>query len=100
MGNTFDRRREVIRPAALIAALALAGCASAPEVKVPETVKVPVYVYIQIPEALTEPCVVPVKANSTVGEALRIAKARGLCNEKDTADKAAIRKISNAAVKP
>ena len=90
--------RQAILAAAI--ALALAGCASHPPVEVPKVVKVPVYVYAEIPDPLTAPCVPPVKRNNTVGEALRVAKGRALCNEKDTADKAAIRKISQAAVRP
>lgn len=88
------------RAGAIIVSLALAGCTTIPKIEVPKVVKEVVVTYAEIPPSLTEECVVPPKRDNTVGEALRVARDRRTCNEKDTADKAAIRKISNAAVKP
>ncbi len=76
----------------------LAGCATGRQVVVPEEVKVVVVTYAPIPQSLTEECYVAPKRDNTVGEALRVAKDRGVCNDKDRADKRAIRKISNTAV--
>lgn len=84
--------------AVLVLALSLVGCGSMPKVEVPKEVKVVVVTYAEIPETLTEDCIVPPKRDNTVGEALRVAKDRGVCNDKDRADKRAIRKISNTAV--
>ena len=78
--------------------LGLAGCATGRQVVVPEEVKVVVVTYAPIPQSLTEECYVAPKRDNTVGEALRVAKDRGVCNDKDRADKRAIRKISNTAV--
>lgn len=82
----------------LVLALLLAGCATVRKVEVPKEVKVVVVTYAPIPETLTEECVVPPKRDNTVGEALRVARDRRTCNERDAADKRAIRKISNTAV--
>ena len=84
--------------AAAALALFLTGCAAAPKVEVPKVVKEVVVTYAPIPEALTEQCVVPPKRDNTVGEALRVARDRRKCNEIDSADKRAIRKISDKAV--
>lgn len=82
----------------LVLVLLLAGCATGRPVEVPKVVKEVVVTYAEIPETLTRECVVPPKRNNTVGEALRVARDRRTCNERDTADKRAIRKISNTAV--
>ena len=64
-----------MRAAALVAALALAGCQT-PGPTVPRIVRVPVEVIVPVPAALTEPCdEVPVKAQ-TIEEAVRVANAR------------------------
>lgn len=78
--------------------LGLAGCSTVRKVEVPKEVKVVVVTYAPIPETLTQECVVPPKRDNTVGEALRVARDRRTCNERDAADKRAIRKISNTAV--
>ena len=92
-------RTFVLTLVVLALALALAGCATGRPVAVPKVVKEVVVTYAEIPQSLTEQCVVPPNRNNTVGEALRVARDRRACNERDTADKRAIRKISNAAVK-
>lgn len=64
-----------MRRLALIAALALAGCASHP-VQPPKVVEVVVEKLVSVPAPLTEPCRRPQKQNNTVAEAVRLANER------------------------
>lgn len=58
--------------------LLLAGCAAAPVAPVPTVVRVPVATPAPIPAGLTDPCPVAQPVDDTVGEAVRVAQARGL----------------------
>lgn len=77
------------------AALAVAGCSTTREVKVPERVYINVDRFVPVPETLTEPCEIAMPKNMSVAEAVRIAKARRTSLEKCNADKAAIRKLGS-----
>lgn len=99
IGRAAGARTFALTLVLLALAPLLTGCASTPKVEVPKVVKEVVVTYAPIPASLTEVCVVPPKRDNTVGEALRIARDRRTCNEKDAADKLGIRKISNKAVK-
>lgn len=64
-----------MRRLALIASMIwLAGCAHRPIV--PEVVKVPVKVVVEVPEDLTRDCDPVPKKRDTYGEAIRLANAR------------------------
>src|SRR5690606_33577309 len=68
-----------VRCCAAAVALLLAGCQSAPEARpfvAPEVIRVPVKEYVQLPEALTQPCPVPVLKGRTVGDVVTASNAR------------------------
>lgn len=74
------------RALAVAAALALAGCQTAPErVIVPEEVYITVDRYVAVPAELTRPCPVHELAGRTVEDVVEAANARKLaleaCNE-------------------
>jgi hypothetical protein len=54
--------------------VALSACAAHPVV--PTVVKVPVVRYIPVPAELTTPCAITEPTDRTVGEAVRVARAR------------------------
>lgn len=83
-----------VRAAALIAALALAGCQATPEVRpfvAPEIIRVPVKTYVALPEELTKPCPVPAIKGRTVGDVVEVANARKVALEQCNAQLRAIR---------
>lgn len=62
---------------ALIAALALSGCQSAPKpIQPPKVVEVPVTKIVPVPAELTGPCRQPAKQDNSVAEAVRLANER------------------------
>lgn len=63
------------RVALILAALILSACASRGPV-VPEVVKVPVRVVVEVPEELTRDCDPVPKKKDSYGEAIRLANAR------------------------
>lgn len=84
--------RAMGRMALALVIATLAGCASTrPVVRVPETVRVPVYV--QIDPALTAPCPIAQPRDATVREALRVARERRRALEECSARMAQIRAI-------
>jgi hypothetical protein len=54
--------------------VALSACAAHPVV--PTVVKVPVVRYVPVPAGLTTPCEIVEPTDRTVGEAVRVARAR------------------------
>lgn len=83
-----------MRNLAAIAVLALAGCASAPPVKMPDVVRVPVEVMVSVPAALTEPCPTYEPREQTYAEAKRLALLRLESLEACNRDKARIRALA------
>lgn len=78
----------------LVAALLLAGCASAPQqAPMPEVVKVPVVEYVPVPDKLTKPCPVTRAKSRTVEAVVDAYNANVTALETCNADKAAIRKL-------
>jgi len=59
----------------------------------PEVIRVPVKEYVQLPEALTQPCPVPVLKGRTVGDVVTASNARKLALDKCNAQLKAIREV-------
>jgi hypothetical protein len=64
-----------MRALALIAALAVAGCATRP-IQPPKVVEVVVEKIVAVPEELTVPCRNTAKQDNSVAEAVRLANTR------------------------
>lgn len=77
---------------------ALAGCATQePKVTVPRVVETVVPTYVPIPAELTQRCPISLPRNKTVGEAVRVARARRAALAKCNAQLKAIREIQGKA---
>jgi hypothetical protein len=81
-----------IRPFVLIGLVLLVGCAK--QSVVPSVVKVPIVQYVAVPTELTKPCPVTEPTDRTVGEAVRIARARRAALEQCNAQLDGIRSLA------
>lgn len=83
-----------VRAAALIAALALAGCQATPEVRpfvAPEIIRVPVKTYVALPEELTEDCPISRTKSRKIGHLVDAYNRNIVSLQQCNAEKRAIR---------
>lgn len=84
-------------PAAVMLAVALAGCASTPDPEprpfvAPDIIEVPVTRFVPLPEEWTRRCPVPAIKGRAVGDVVEAANARKLALDRCNAQLDAIRK--------
>ena len=77
-----------------VAYIGLAGCATKPiTITEVETIEVPIYETVPVPEALLKACKVDLSALESNQDLERAVVEAVLCNEQHNADKAAIRDL-------